>query len=102
MATVSGPTYGFCAGAVIWSYTYNDANNRLNGVTCTNNSPGTSTLTAVSNTTGATVAFVCDAGQTLNQSIPPGQAANFGVTIVPHAGSTRIDGITWSVQQDGC
>lgn len=102
MATVSGPNFEFCGGTCVWSYTYNDANNRLNGVTCTNNSNGLSTLTAVSNVTAASVSFVCQPHSTLNQTIPAGQAANFGVTIVPHAGSTRIDGISWSVQQDGC
>jgi len=102
MATVQGQSFEFCSGAVVWSYTYNDANNRLNSVTCVNNSPGKSTLTAVSNSTGAVATFVCDPHTTLDQAIPPGQSAQFGVTIVPHAGSTRVDGISWSVQQDGC
>jgi hypothetical protein len=86
----------------VWSWTYNDANNRFNGIHCVNNSPGKSTLTAVSNSTGAVVSFECAAGATLNQSIPAGQAANFGVVIVPHGSGVRVDGVTWSVQQDGC
>lgn len=100
MATVTGRTYEFCSGSVVWSWTYNDANNRFNGVNCTNDSNGASTLTAVSNTTGAVVSFLCNPHSTLTQAIPAGQAANFGVTIDPVR--QRLDGITWSVQQDGC
>lgn len=95
MATVNRVLGEWCTGQVVWSYDYNDQSMRLSALHCVNNSDRVTTLKATSNSTGAVVNFTCQAHSTLDQNIPAGQAANFGVVLDARG---RIDGISWEVQ----
>ena len=82
-------------GTMTLAYHYNDQSMRLVDLVCTQTGNTQAEITMQSQSTGDTIQRVYTGPGTSTETIPPGQASRFGVTIDARG---RIDGVLYTVR----